>query len=92
MPKPLVDALCRHGGLQRQQIGHIKLFNEHSGVYLPELSEATLAKLALVEINGVTLQIRAWPLPAGESEPPTRPRPRKDFASKPRTAKPRPTK
>ncbi|GGD09772.1 DEAD/DEAH box helicase [Halopseudomonas salina] len=92
MPKPLVDALCRHGGLQRQQIGHIKLFNEHSGVYLPELSEATLAKLASVEINGIALQIRAWPLPPGESEPPTRPRPRKDFAAKPRSAKPRPTK
>lgn len=92
MPKPLVDALCRHGGLQRQQIGHIKLFNEHSGVYLPELSEATLARLATVEINGVALQIRAWPLPPGESEPPTRPRPRKDFAGKPRTTKPRPAR
>lgn len=90
MPKPLVDALCRFGGLQRQQIGHIKMFTEHTGVYLPELSEGALAKLATVEINGIALQIRAWPLPAGEVERPARPKPRKDFPSKPRAAKPRP--
>ncbi|MFT6464915.1 DEAD/DEAH box helicase [Halopseudomonas laoshanensis] len=90
MPKPLVDALCRFGGLQRQQIGHIKMFTEHTGVYLPELNEATIAKLTSVEINGVALQIRAWPLPPGEVERPARPKPRKEFPSKPRAAKPRP--
>lgn len=91
MPKPLVDALCRFGGLQRQQIGHIKMFTEHTGVYLPELSEGAIAKLSSVEINGVALQIRAWPLPAGEVERPARPKPpRKEFPSKPRAAKPRP--
>src|SRR5690606_35485575 len=86
MPKPLVDALVRHGGLRRQQIGHIKMFTEHTGVYLPQLDSSVLNKLAGVEVNGVALQIREWPLPPGEVERPRSPRPpRKDFAGKPRT-------
>jgi ATP-dependent RNA helicase DeaD len=89
MPKPLVDALVKHGRLQRQQIGHIKMFTEHTGVYLPQLDEATLAKLANIEINGIALQIREWPLPPGEVERPPRSRaPRKDFPSKPRAPRP----
>lgn len=89
MPKPLVDVLVKHGGLRRQQIGHIKMFTEHTGVYLPQLDQSVLNKLAGVEVNGVALQIREWPLPPGEVERPRSPRPpRKDFAGKPRTSKP----
>ncbi|MCL5042767.1 MAG: DEAD/DEAH box helicase [Gammaproteobacteria bacterium] len=90
MPKPLVDALVRHAGVQRSQIGHIKLFSEHSGVYLPQLDDATLAKVASVEVNGVALQIRPWPLPPGEVDRNLKPRPKRDFKGKPRSGgKPR---
>ena len=88
MPKPLVDVLVKVGGLQRQQIGHIKLFNEHTGVFLPTLDQSVLNRLAGAEINGVTLQIKAWPLPEGELPPRDRaPRgkpPRREFAGKPK--------
>lgn len=88
MPKPLVDVLVKVGGLQRQQIGHIKLFNEHTGVFLPQLDQAVLNRLASAEINGVTLQIKSWPLPEGELPPRDRaPRgkpPRREFAAKPK--------
>ncbi|WP_341706216.1 DEAD/DEAH box helicase [Halopseudomonas sp.] len=88
MPKPLVDVLVKVGGLQRQQIGHIKLFNEHTGVFLPQLDQAVLNRLASAEINGVTLQIKSWPLPEGELPPRDRaPRgkpPRREFAGKPK--------
>lgn len=88
MPKPLVDVLVKVGGLQRQQIGHIKLFNEHTGVFLPQLDQAVLNRLASAEINGITLQIKSWPLPEGELPPRDRaPRgkpPRREFAAKPK--------
>ncbi|GGE48952.1 ATP-dependent RNA helicase DeaD [Halopseudomonas oceani] len=88
MPKPLVDVLVKVGGLQRQQIGHIKLFNEHTGVFLPTLDQAVINRLAGAEINGVTLQIKAWPLPEGELPPRDRaPRgkpPRREYAGKPK--------
>ncbi|GAA6129795.1 DEAD/DEAH box helicase [Halopseudomonas sabulinigri] len=88
MPKPLVDVLVKVGKLQRQQIGHIKMFPEHTGVYLPQLDQDILNRLASAEVNGVPLQIRAWPLPPGETESrPTR-KPKRDFASKPRAARP----
>ena len=82
MPKPLVDVLVKVGGVQRQQIGHIKLFNEHTGVFLPQLDQQTLNRLAGAEINGIALQIKAWPLPEGELPPRDHvPRkPRRDFA------------
>ena len=82
MPKPLVDVLVKVGGIQRQQIGHIKLFNEHTGVFLPQLDQQALNRLAGAEINGIALQIKAWPLPEGELPPRDHaPRkPRRDFA------------
>src|SRR5690554_3739276 len=91
MPKPLVDALVKHGGLRRQQIGHIKMFTEHTGVYLPQMDQSVLGKLAGIEVNGIALQIREWPLPPGETERPRSPRPpRKDFAGKPRSTAAKP--
>ena len=82
LPKPLVDVLVKVGGIQRQQIGHIKLFNEHTGVFLPQLDQQALNRLAGAEINGIALQIKAWPLPEGELPPRDHaPRkPRRDFA------------
>ncbi len=92
LPKPLVEALVKHAGLQKSQIGNIKLFNEHTAVYLPQLDSSTLNRLAGIEINGMALQIKAWPLPPGETEHrPRHHKPRRDFAGKqpPRKGKPR---
>ena len=86
LPKPLVDALCQNSNLRRPQIGNIKLFPQHTAVYLPALDAATLSRLSQVEINGIALHIQPWPLAEGETDdrrpPPRKGPPRRDNAEK----------
>ena len=81
----------RDSGLTRYKVqGGRKsgLMPKHTGVYLPQLDQDILNRLASAEVNGVPLQIRAWPLPPGETESRPARKPKRDFASKPRAAKP----
>ncbi|MDD7804643.1 MAG: DEAD/DEAH box helicase [Endozoicomonas sp. (ex Botrylloides leachii)] len=60
-PRDLVGAIANEGGISGSSIGHIRLFETCSSVYLPaNLNENTLAILKRVKIRNQGLGIRLW--------------------------------
>ena len=60
-PRDLVGAIANEGGIPGNSIGHIRLFETCSSIYLPEgLDENTLTTLRGVKIRNQGLGIRPW--------------------------------
>ncbi|MDP0589613.1 MAG: DEAD/DEAH box helicase [Candidatus Endonucleobacter bathymodioli] len=60
-PRDLVGAIANEGGIPGSNIGHIRLFESCSSVYLPEnLDDRTLTMLKSVKIRNKNLAIRPW--------------------------------
>ncbi|WP_263080491.1 DEAD/DEAH box helicase [Endozoicomonas sp. Mp262] len=60
-PRDLVGAIANEGGIPGSNIGHIRLFDTCSSVYLPEgLDESTLTSLKGVKIRNQGLGLRPW--------------------------------
>lgn len=60
-PRDLVGAIANEGGIPGSQIGHIRLFDSCSSVYLPEgLDDKTLSNLQGVRIRNQDLGLRPW--------------------------------
>ncbi|WP_330924225.1 DEAD/DEAH box helicase [Candidatus Sororendozoicomonas aggregata] len=60
-PGDLVGAIANEGGIPGSNIGHIRLFETCSSIYLPEgLDEGTLTTLKKVKIRNQGLGLRPW--------------------------------
>ncbi|MDP0561625.1 MAG: DEAD/DEAH box helicase [Candidatus Endonucleobacter sp. (ex Gigantidas childressi)] len=60
-PRDLVGAIANEGGIPGSNIGHIRLFESCSSIYLPDgLDERTLTTLKSVKIRNKNLAIRPW--------------------------------
>ena len=67
-PGDIVSALANESGISNRDIGHIRLFNKFSTVYLPDnLSEKTLESMHKICLHSQMLGLREWKdRPAGE--------------------------
>ena len=60
-PKDLVGAIANEGGIPGKNIGHIRLFERCSSIYLPYgLDEKTLSALKSVKIRNKGLGLQPW--------------------------------
>ena len=60
-PRDLVGAIANEGGIPGSNIGHIRLFESCSSIYLPEgLDDATLSNLKGVRVRNQNLGLRPW--------------------------------
>ena len=60
-PRDLVGAIANEGGIPGKDIGHIRLFESCSSIYLPEgLNENKITILKRVRIRNQILGIRPW--------------------------------
>ncbi|MTI13878.1 DEAD/DEAH box helicase [Sansalvadorimonas verongulae] len=60
-PGEIVGALANEGGISGRDIGHIRLFDKFSTVYLPEtLDQAVLSTMAEINVRNQVLGLREW--------------------------------
>ena len=60
-PGEIVGALANEGGISGRDIGHIRLFDKFSTVYLPEsLDPAVLGSMGEISIRNQTIGLREW--------------------------------
>ena len=60
-PGDLVGAIANESKISGKNIGHIRLFDNCSSVYLPEgLDEATLESLKAVKVRNKALDLKVW--------------------------------
>lgn len=60
-PGEIVGAIANEGGISGKEIGHIRLFDQFSTVYLPETLDASvLSTLSESRIHNQQLELREW--------------------------------
>ncbi len=81
-PGDIVGAVANEGGLQSKQIGHIKLFDKHSTLDLPnDLPSQTLEKMKSIRVRGNVINIipdnaAGGGSPSSNERPPRRSKPK----------------